>query len=53
MELYFPVSSASTSTTVFVSPANNTETENNVVKNELASENNDNGNSILGAPQAG
>ena len=41
---------ASTSTTVFVPPTNNIETENNVVKNELASENLDNGKSILGAP---
>ena len=41
---------ASTSTTVFVPPANNIEIENNVVKNELASENIDKGKSILGAP---
>ena len=41
---------ASTSTTVFVPPANNVEIENNVIKNELASENLDNGKSILGAP---
>ena len=41
---------ASTSTTVFVPPANNIETENNDVKNELASENIDKGKSILGAP---
>ena len=41
---------ASTSITVFVPPANNVETENNDVKNELASENIDNGKSILGAP---
>ena len=40
---------ASTSTTVFVPPANNIETENNDVKNELASENIDKGKSILGA----
>ena len=40
----------STSTTVFVPPANNIEIENNVVKNELASENIDDGKSILGAP---
>ena len=39
---------ASTSTTVFVPPANNVETKNNDVKNELASENVDNGKSILG-----
>ena len=41
---------ASTSTTVFVPPTNNVEIENNVVKNELASENLDKGKSILGAP---
>ena len=36
------------STTIFV-PPNNVETENNDVKNELASENVDKGKSILGA----
>ena len=41
---------ASTSTTIFVSPANNVETENNNVKIDLASENIDKGKSILGAP---
>ena len=41
---------ASTSTTVFIPPANNIEIENNFVKNELASENLDKGKSILGAP---
>ena len=41
---------ASTSTTVFIPPANNVEIENNVAKNELASENLDKGKSILGAP---
>ena len=41
---------ASTSATVFVHPANNIETENNDIKNELASENIDKGKSILGAP---
>ena len=41
---------ASTSTTIFVPPANNIETEKNVVKNDLASENIDKGKSILGAP---
>ena len=47
---------ASTSTTIFVPPTNNVEienndeTENNDVKNELATENIDNGKSILGAP---
>ena len=40
----------STTTTIFVPPANNVETENNDVKNELASENVDRGKSILGAP---
>ena len=39
----------STSTTVFVPPTNNIETENNVVKNDLASENIDKGKFILGA----
>ena len=38
---------ATSSTTVFVPPANNVETENNDVKNELASENIDKGKSIL------
>ena len=41
---------ASTSTTVFVPPANNVEIENNDVKTDLASENLDNGKSILEAP---
>ena len=41
---------ASASTTVFVSPADNVETKNNDVKNELASERIDKGKSILGAP---
>ena len=40
---------ASTSTTVFVPPSNNVNIENNVVKNELASENIDNEKSIFGA----
>ena len=39
---------ASTSTTIFIPPANNVEIEKNDVKNELASENVDNGKSILG-----
>ena len=43
-------STASTSTTVFVPPASNTEIENTDVKISLASENLDNGKSILGAP---
>ena len=40
----------STSTTVFVPPANNIEIENNDVKTDLASENTDKGKSILEAP---
>ena len=45
----FP-SIATSSTTIFVSPTNNVETENNDVKNELTSENINKGKSILGAP---
>ena len=41
---------ASTSTIVFVPPANNVKIENNEIKTELASENLDKGKSILGAP---
>ena len=41
---------SSTSTTVFVSPTNNVESENNDVKNVLASENIDKVKSIIGAP---
>ena len=41
---------ASTSTTVFVAPASNTEIENTDVKIGLDSENLDKGKSILGAP---
>ena len=41
---------ASSSTTVFVSPANNVESENNDVETALANENIDKGKSILGAP---
>ena len=41
---------ASTSTTVFVPPASNTEIENTDVKISLTSENLDKGKSILGAP---
>ena len=41
---------ASTSATVFVPPSNIVEIENNEIKTELASENLDNGKSILGAP---
>ena len=41
---------ASTSTTVFFPPANNVKIENNEITTELASENLDNGKSILGAP---
>ena len=40
---------ATSSSTIFVPPTNNVETENNDVKNELASENVDKGKSILGA----
>ena len=39
----------STSTTVFVPPANNVEIENNNIKTDLASENIDKGKSILEA----
>ena len=41
---------ASSSTTVFVLPANNVKIENNEIKTELASENLNKGKSILGAP---
>ena len=41
---------ATSSTTVFVPPANNVETKNNDVKNELAGDNIGKGKSILGAP---
>ena len=41
---------ASTSTTVFIPPTSNTDIENTDVKSSLASENLDNGKSILGAP---
>ena len=41
---------ASTSTTIFVPPANNVKIENNNVKTDLASENLDNDKSILRAP---
>ena len=41
---------ASSSTIVFVSPANNVDSENNEVKNVLGSKNIDKGKSILGAP---
>ena len=41
---------ASSSTTVFVSPANNVESKDINVKNVIASENIDKGKSILGAP---
>ena len=47
---FFSPSIASTSTTVFVSPAKNLESKNNNVKTALTSENIDNGKSILGAP---
>ena len=41
---------ASSSTTVFVSSVDNVNSENNESKTEIASENLDKGNSILGAP---
>ena len=41
---------ATSSTTVFIPPANNVETENNDVENELANKNIDKGKSILGTP---
>ena len=41
---------ASTSTTIFIPLANNVETKNNDVKNELANENVDKGKSILETP---
>ena len=41
---------ASTSTTVFVSPTNNVNSENNEFKTEIASDNLDKDISILGAP---
>ena len=44
------LNTTSSSTTVFISPTNNVESENNDVKNVLASENIDKGKSILGAP---
>ena len=47
---FFSFNIASSSTTVFVSPANNVESENNEVKTALASENINKGKSILGAP---
>ena len=40
---------ASTSTSIFVPPANNIETDNNVVKDDLATENIGKGKSIVGA----
>ena len=43
-------SKSSGSTTIFVPPTNNIETENNDVENELANEKLDKGKSILGAP---
>ena len=41
---------ASTSTTIFVHPANNVKIVDNEIKTKLASENLDKGKSILGAP---
>ena len=48
-EFSFP-NIATSSTTIFGTPANNVETKNNDVKKELASENIDKDKSILGAP---
>ena len=42
---------ASSSTTMFVSPADNVNSKNDEAKTEIASENLDNGKSILGAPR--
>ena len=47
---FFSPSIATSSSTVFVPPTNNVETENNNVKNELASKNIDKDKSILGDP---
>ena len=41
---------ASSTTTMYVSPANNVNSKNNDYKTDTASENIDNGKSILGAP---
>ena len=49
MIFFFP-SITSTSSTIFVPPANNFKIENNNVKTNLTSENIDNGKSILGTP---
>ena len=48
-DLYSP-NIASSSTTVFVSPADNVNSKNDETKTEIASENLDKGKSILGAP---
>ena len=42
---------ASSSTTMFVSPADNVNSKNDEAKTEITSENLDNGKSILGAPR--
>ena len=47
---FFSSSIPSTSTTVFISPANNVESKNNDVKTTLANENIDNGKSLLATP---
>ena len=47
---FFSSNIASSSTTVFVSPANNVNSKNNECKIDIASENIENGKSILGAP---
>ena len=50
MKTVQPTDHPSIITTVFAPLANNVETKNNDIKNELASENVDKGKSILGAP---
>ena len=47
---FYSLDIASTSTTVFVSPTNNVNFENNEFKTEIDSENIDKGKYILGAP---
>ena len=47
---FYSPSIATSRTIIFVPPANNVETENNDVKNELVSENIDKGKSIIGEP---
>ena len=47
---FFSPNIASSSTTMFISPANNVDSENNECKTDIASENVDKEKSILGAP---